>query len=1295
MPFAHLHVHTTYSLLDGFSDIKKLVNRVKEMGMNSIAITDHGTMFGAIEFYNAATAAGIKPIIGLETYMAARTMAERDSKLDKHSTHMLLLAENQTGYQNLLKIATAAQLDGFYYYPRIDHDFLATHAEGLIATSGCMAAEVPRAIMTGDMENVRKKLDWYYDVFGKENFFLELQQHNIKELPMINKALIDLGPRYSSRFIATNDVHYINQEDSRLQDVLLAVQTGSRLDAPDRFRMDDPSYYLRSPEEMAQIFAEVPEALSNTQLIADRCHIDLDKKGYHLPLFEVPEGFTVESYLRKLCEEGLRRRYGSKADTNPKVRERLEYELGVIHSMGFDAYFLIVSDLCRYARQEGVWYNARGSAAGSMVAYTLDITLVEPLDYGLIFERFLNPGRIEMPDIDLDFQDDQRGKIMEYCAKKYGADKVSNIITFGTMGARGALRDVGRVMNIPIPEVDRIAKLIPNVPGKSLSLVEAVQESPELKEVYDADSTVRNLIDTASRMEGTVRNAGTHAAGVIIADKPIVEYAPLHRPTSGSEDTPIKSVMQYEMSHVDKLGLLKVDFLGLITLTILQRACDLIRARHNIDFNLQNIPIDDPETFEFIGKGHTAGVFQLEGTGMTRYIVQMKPTNVANVIAMVALFRPGPMDFIPTYIRRMHGEEEVSYRHPALEPIMKETYGIAIYQEQVMFAAMDLASYTASEADELRKAISKKKADAIAKHRIKFVAGAVKNGIPEDTANAIFEDWENFARYGFNKSHAADYGIISVRTAYLKTHFTVEYMTALLSASKNEADKVAEYAADCRSMGIEVLPPNVNYSDWDFTVEDRPDGKAAIRFGLGAVKNVGVGPVEIIQAGRKNGPFKDLTDLAMRVDLRAVGKRALECLIKVGALDDFGPRKAMLDSMDRIVSASTAHFRAVEAGQLSFFGMDTGVSEEIKLPPIKEPDHKELLLWEKELIGLYVSSHPLAPYMDYLTRNVTHTSGQLKDVGGKEKVRVAGMVSKFRAHTTKTGKPMGFVTLEDTQGEIELVVFPQAWEKSSRLVKEDEVLLAEGKVDNDGASPKVLVDQLAVVSLEKVQFASQYNPPVPAPQQTSTPQKPQSSTAMPDPVSKAKQSDVDSSSDWQIDTPAGYDPDFLPPEDISMEAEDLPPVELPSQPAAAVIEPRPPPPRDAPPPQPVEIPPAAPARVEPPQPVKADPIQFMPLPPAPVKQPDPVRPDDEPRRMTVTFNASGDLDRDIRKMRLLQGALLSYPGNDSFAFHIFEEGKGVLIDFPNHTTGICPELIARLTQLMGPDHFRIDPVEIQ
>jgi DNA polymerase III subunit alpha len=596
---------------------------------------------------------------------------------------------------------------------------------------------------------------------------------------------LELGPRYEARYVATNDVHYVDAEDYRYQDILLAIQTGTLLSDPNRMRMTDRSYYLRSVQEMARLFGEVPQALSNTVEIAERCNVDLSSKGYHLPMFDVPAGHTTDTYLRKLCEDGLIRRYGPRA-RNPEVRERLEYELKVIHDMGFDAYFLIVWDLCRHAKEVDIWYNARGSAAGSLVAYTLDITLVEPLDHGLIFERFLNPGRVSMPDIDLDFQDDMRGKMMEYCAQKYGDDKVAQIITFGTLGARAAIRDVGRVMDIPLSEVDRVSKLVPNIPGKPLSIHEALEQVPEFKAVYDEAQYLHDLIETASNMEGVVRNAGTHAAGVVITDNPVIDYVPLHRPTSGSEESPIKTVTQFEMSIVDSLGLLKVDFLGLRTLTIMQQACRLIEQRHKIHFDLNNIPIDDPETFQFLGKGHTAGVFQLEGTGMTRYLVQMKPQNLAHIIAMVALYRPGPLEFIPAYIRRMHGEEEVSYRHETMQSIFQETYGIPIYQEQIMFSAVKLAGYSQSEADDLRKSIAKKKADVLEKHRIKFVKGASERGIPEQIAIDIFHDWENFARYGFPKAHAADYGVIAVQTAYLKAHYTPEYMTALLSAEKEQ-----------------------------------------------------------------------------------------------------------------------------------------------------------------------------------------------------------------------------------------------------------------------------------------------------------------------------------------------------------------------------------------------------------------------------------------------------------------------------------------------------------------------------
>ena len=1070
MSFVHLHVHSQYSLLDGFSNIKKLINRTKELGMPAVAITDHGTMYGVIDFFNTAKAAGVKPIIGLEAYMSARGMHDRDSKLDKTSSHLLLLAENQTGYQNLLKIASAAQTEGFYYYPRIDHDFLENHSEGLIATSGCMSAEIPRALRERGPEQAHTLMDWYYEVFGPDHFYIELQRHEIPELESINKNLLQLGKRYNAKYVATNDVHYVNQADARLQDILLAIQTGALITNPNRFRMSVESFYLRSPEEMSGLFAEMPDALSNTVEIAERCNVDLTNKGYHLPRFPVPPGYTAETYLRELCEEGLIRRYGEARAQDQVVRERLDYELSVIHQMGFDAYFLIVWDLCRYARDEEIWYNVRGSGAGSMVAYTLDITVVEPLSYGLIFERFLNPGRISMPDIDLDFRDDLRSKMLEYTAQKYGNDKVAQIITFGTMGAKAAIRDVGRVMDIPLSEVDKVAKLIPGIPGKSVSIPEALEQVAELKKVYNDTAFLKDLIDTAAQMEGVIRNAGTHAAGVVITDEPIITYVPLNRPTSGSEDSPIKTVTQFEMSVIDSLGLLKVDFLGLRTLTIMARACELIENRHHVKFNLNNIPIDDAEAYEFIGKGHTAGVFQLEGTGMTRYVVQMQPKNVDNLIAMVALYRPGPLEFIPHYIKRMHNEEPVEYRHPSLEPIFSETYGIPVYQEQIMRAAVEIGGFTMSESDELRKAISKKLKDKLEKHKQKFIKGAVNRGVMDrETAEAIFADWEEFARYGFNKAHAADYGILSVQTAYLKAHYTVEYMTALLSAEKNDNARVALYVADCRNMGIEVLPPDVNISGWDFTIEDRDgDRKPAIRFGMGAIKNVGQGPVDLILEARREGIFTSINDFLQRVELRTLGKRALESLIKVGALDSFGPRAALIQVIEQLLSISASHFKAVLSGQMSFFGTIASVTDDIQLPIVNELDNREQLEWERELLGLYVSNHPLTPYLSALKRRITHFSGQLGEAHDKEKVTVAGMVTRFRQHQTKNGKAMGFVTLEDIQGESELVLFPRTWDKYSKLVISDRVLIAEGKVDAASGDPKILVNSLQEMELSSL-----------------------------------------------------------------------------------------------------------------------------------------------------------------------------------------------------------------------------------
>jgi len=1336
-------------MLDGFSNIKKLIKRVKELEMPAVAITDHGTMFGVIDFYKAATSEGIKPIIGVEAYMAARNMGDRDSKLDRSSYHLLLLAENETGYRNLLKISSAAQLDGFYYYPRIDHDFLAAHSEGIICTSGCMSAEIPRALLNDNPEEAVKRMNWYYDVFGPDRFFVELQQHNIKEITDLNRKLVEMGARYSAKYIATNDVHYINQGDSRLQDILLAIQTNALLTDPDRMRMTDDSYYLRTPAEMSALFAEVPEALTNTLLIAERCNVDLGFKGYHLPDFPVPEGFTAETYLRHLCNEGAKIRYGDRA-TSQQVQERIDYELGVVHKMGFDAYFLIVWDLCHHAKENGIWYNARGSAAGSIVAYVLEIAMVDPLHHNLLFERFLNPGRISMPDIDLDFRDDRRAEMLEYCTHKYGSDKVAQIITFGTMGTKAALRDVARVMDIPLPEVDRVAKLVPFVSGRNTTMEDALA-IPEFKQIYDEQPHLRELIDTAAKMEGTVRNAGTHAAGVVISDKPIVEYLPLHRPTSNSEETPIKTVTQFEMGILDSLGMLKVDFLGLITLSVMAKACDMIEKRHGIKYDLNNIPLDDPKSFELMGSGQTAGVFQVEGGGMTRYLVQMKPKTLDNIIAMVALYRPGPMAFIPDYIARMHGEAEVEYRHPKLEPIFKDTYGIPVYQEQLMRAAVELAAYTPTESDELRKAISKKKKEDIEKHRNKFVNGAVKEGMEKEIAEAIYSDWEEFARYGFNKSHAADYGVIAVQTAFLKSHYPAEYMAATLTASAGATEKVALYVADARSMGVPVLAPEINASHWDFAIEDIAPStlpsvagqvQPSIRFGFGAVKNVGEAAVGLIIKEREaNGKFRDLNDFARRVDLRAVGKRALECIIKVGAMDTFGNRSALLASLDRVVSISNNHFRAAEAGQMSLFGEATGVIEEITLPEVNNVDKREMLNWERELIGLYISDHPLTPYQETFRQIVSYFSGQLNEAQHEEKVRVAGLVTSVRPYMTKTNKPMGFVTLEDIQGNIDLVLFPRTWEKTREILTVGQIVIVEGKVDTNSTPPKVLVDTVRteIKILEPLKDSAPHTKPMP--------DSDVEAFSQPKPDSHVKDLKIQSTQPKSSSVPPKPDPlqqVIQPPrqngplkKNIPTKPSVPPPVrQVAEEPATPYtidsdLDGMPPPPDNFPDDWDTQWQPSFEEAViaSKPEPKFKKSEEITPpriqLEAVPVETADDIREHSEeylrhdettrealvtsiyiplakeedkthpPQQITVILRSTGDRDRDKRRIKTIYGTLISFHGRDRFSFQVFENGSGYLIDFPNDTTRLCPEMLERLKKLMGEESWRVEEITFQ
>jgi DNA polymerase-3 subunit alpha len=1313
MSFVHLHVHSEYSLLDGLSRIPKLVERAKEMGMPAMALTDHGVLFGAIKFFNEAKNAGIKPIIGMEAYLSARGMQDRDPQYDSRAYHLLLLAENDIGYKNLLEIATASQLDGFYYRPRIDHEFLQAHNEGLITTTGCISGEVPRALLAGREKDARKLIDWYYEVFGPDRFFIELQEHDVPELKEVNSKLFDLAARYDARFVATNDVHYVDPEDAFLQDMLLCVQTGSVRADPDRMRMSDNSFYLRSPEEMQTLFGEVPGAIENTQLIAERCEVDLGFKGYQLPHFEVPEGETPESYLRVLCEKGLSDRYGSKV-SDPVVRQRLDYELSVIHQMGFDTYFLIVWDLCRYAREQGIWYNARGSAAGSIVAYGLGITLVDPIKHGLIFERFLNPGRVSMPDIDLDFQDDLRVKMLEYTSNKYGRDKVAQIITFGTLGARAAIRDVGRVLDIPLPEVDRVAKVIPNIPGKPVSIPEALETVPIFREIYETTPYLHEMIDTAAKLEGVARNAGTHAAGVIITPNPIVEYVPLHRPTKGSlEDSPIGAITQFEMQILDDLGLLKVDFLGLSTLSVMARACDMIHQRHGVELDIHNIPLDDPETFDLLGRGDVLGVFQVEGAGMRRNLMEMKPRSLPHVIAMVALYRPGPMDFIPQYIKRMHGEEPVTYRHPLQEPILNETFGITVYQEQIMYTAMNLAGYTASEADDLRKAVAKKKAEALHDHRGMFVEGAVNNGISTEVANLIFDDWEAFARYGFPKGHAADYAVICVQTAYLKTHYPTEYMTALLSVFKHDTDKVALYIADCRRMGIDVLPPDINSSGLDFTITDRPGESSAIRFGLAAIKNVGESAVEILVNARlEHGSFTSLQQFLRLVDLRQVGKRALECLIRVGAFDGFAPRSALLESIDRIVNISSAYFRAKEVGQLSLFGSSTGVMDNLDLPDaVLEVSQRQQLDWERELLGVYVSDHPLNPYMEDLTRVVTHFSAELSDTNQGQEVIVAGEICQMRPYQTRSGRAMGFVTLEDLQGTIELVIFSRVWGNVVGWLEPGIIVKVIGKVDRERGDPKILVDEItqdishtesnagsksksldgdwgmlpevdfenAEVGVGEIPFQPSDEPFViedmyvdefgMIPRNTGNSQ-------WDDPSSG---DGAGTSLDFEtfaegIAVDSGGDLDGVSTEDQSTshssDEQAFQQGESESEIQVDIEEPI----------------------VHMPIPLKDPILSDKPSQTIPTSR---LTSEGDLNLIKVFLRSTGDKKRDSLRMRRVYGLLTTYHGIDRFAVFIFEGSRRYHLEFPNETTGFCPELHTQLRDLVGDANVQIEPLRLQ
>jgi DNA polymerase-3 subunit alpha len=1045
--FVHLHTHSEFSLLDGLGRIGDLVDEASAKGFEHLAITDHGALYGAVAFYQAATAKGIRPIVGVETYVARRSMRDREGKADAQPFHLVLLASDLTGYRNLCRLVTDAHIDGYYYKPRIDREHLAKYSEGLIGLSACLNGEIPRALETEDWDLARRLAGEYREILGKDRFYLELQDHGIPEQKRLNEQLLRLGPEMGLPLVVTNDLHYVHPEQSAAHDVLLCVGTGSNLDTPNRMRFEPGQFYLRSAAEMERLFPDQREALLNTRRIAEMCDLQLPLGQLRIPHFPVPDGETVESWLRKECERGLERRYG---EITPELQARLDYELGVIIRMGYAGYFLIVADFIRYAREQGIQTTCRGSAPGSIVTYTLGITPVDPIAYDLPFERFLNPDRVTMPDIDVDFQDDRRDEVIAYVSRKYGQDHVAQIITFGTMLARAAIRDVGRVLGHSYGDVDRIAKAVPNQLG--IKLAEALETAPPLREQYESDEGVKRIIDFAQQLEGVARNASTHAAGVVISREPLTELMPLQKATNSDA-----LMTQVEMHGIEALGLLKFDFLGLSNLTILKNAVDLIREHRGAEIDLERIPLDDPRTFELLASGETTGIFQLESAGMRRYIRELRPTTVYDLAAMVALYRPGPMDNIPTYIRRKHGHEPVTYLHPLLEPFLERTYGVFVYQEDIMAAAKALGGFTGPEADTLGYAIRKKKASVLREQKEKFVRQAAERGVEPAIIDAVFAAFQPFERYGFNKAHATCYGLIAYQTAYLKANYTVDYMTSVLTAFRDNEEKVAAAIVECRRLGIEVRPPDVARSHVEFTVEDD-----AIRFGLLAVKNVGQGAIESIIAARtEGGPFRSLADFCSRVDLRLANRKVLESLAKVGALSAFGHPAQILEGLDDAMAAGQAAQRDRISGQTSLFDMATDDAPVLEkpLPITPEMPTRERLRWEKELLGLYLSEHPMGEVADRVGEFVTAYSGDLRDESLEgQRLVVGGIVTGLRTIITKTRQTMAILTLEDLQGSIEIVVFARTYEAAAPLLLDGAVLLVAGRVDHRGEEVSLLAD---------------------------------------------------------------------------------------------------------------------------------------------------------------------------------------------------------------------------------------------
>jgi DNA polymerase III subunit alpha len=1097
--YVHLHNHTQFSLLDGLTRVGPLMDFTKDHGMSAVAMTDHGTLSGAIEFYKEAKDKGVKPIIGLETYIAARKHTDKEPGKDKQRYHLILLAMNMTGYQNLMKLSTIANLDGFYYYPRVDHELLEQYNEGIIALSGCMSGEVGSALKDGDYDKAKNLAEWYRSVFG-DRYYLELQDHGHPKNPMtsvdqqeINEGILKLGEELNIPIALTCDAHYLMHEDQDAHEILLCVGTGSFLSDEKRMSLKDFPLHVAPPQELINRWGdEHPDVITNTKAIADRCGFEIELGKILIPKFPVPKGETEKTYLDRLVFSGLAFRYASVPEDKASIMsieeikdilpkdalERAHFELGVIEKMGFNGYFLIIQDFINWGKDKGIVFGpGRGSAAGSIISYALKITELDPIKYDLLFERFLNPDRISMPDVDIDIQDTRRDEVIQYCTEKYGKERVANIVTFGRMFARNAVRDVSRVLQVPYAEADRLAKMIPApVQGRHVPLEVSLKKDPDLKREYEVNETSKMVLDQALRLEGTIRSHGVHAAGVVIAPDDIVKFAPLEMAQKGVVTT------QYPMGPVEELGLLKMDFLGLSNLTTIKNTLRIIKKVYNVDIDINTIPLDDEMAYGLFQRGDTTGVFQLESAGMKRYLRELKPTTFDDIIAMVALYRPGPMQFIDSFIKRKHGEEQITYLHPGMEPSLKNTYGILVYQEQFMQISKDWCGFTGGQADTLRKAVGKKKIDLMRKMRVEFVEGAVSHSnAPREVAEKFWDQLEEFANYCFNKSHAACYGLIAYQTAYLKARYPAAFMAALMTSDYDDIDRLAIEISECQHMGIDVLPPDVNESFVEFAVVpsiDKPDDpNAPIRFGMNAIKNVGTGAVEeILRARAMDGEFKNLEDFFSKINPRVVNKKALESLIKAGAFERYGDRSQLLHNIEFMLGYAQRLQKQALSGQTDLFGdlidgSDAKPSLALEAAgTVYTP--REQLLWERELLGLYLSQHPLSMYEAYL-KEQTMPIAELKPAHDSRAVTIGGAINDVREITTKNGQKMAFVKLEDKTGELELIIFPSTYQQTLGLWVRDTVVLVRGKAnakDREGnlsSEVKVMVDDGREITAEQ------------------------------------------------------------------------------------------------------------------------------------------------------------------------------------------------------------------------------------